>query len=256
MRFKPPKVNFIFYEYVLKVVVGNGNWKQCFAENKRLGTNVSEAFAHAIIENNYFAWLYDYKNKNPGCTLQTKYNLAEQQNEDSNDDNNEKWIFCSDFDKIEIALPKDDSGDYELAFKEGTTKTQAQAAAEELRKNALENVFNQHHMQSNKKVKLMLMTFILTTTMPNTTSQVAAKAFTKKKTRKDSEKFKGWLEEGKAFMVKMMKAIKDDVESGTHGKWEKVYKEICIAINKSDQIDQGGSSSDDETDYSVLYAKV
>jgi hypothetical protein len=33
-------------------VVGDGIWKQCFAENKRLGTNVSEAFAHAIIENN------------------------------------------------------------------------------------------------------------------------------------------------------------------------------------------------------------
>jgi hypothetical protein len=41
-------------------------------------------------------------------------------------------------------------------------------------------------------------------------------------------------EEGKAFMVKMMKAIKDDVELGAHGKWEKVYKKICNAINKSD----------------------
>ncbi len=49
------------------------------SENKRLGTNVSEAFAHAIIKNNYFAWLYDYKNKNPGCTLQTEYDLAEQE---------------------------------------------------------------------------------------------------------------------------------------------------------------------------------
>jgi hypothetical protein len=29
--------------------------------------------------------------------------LAEQQNEDSNDD---KWIFCSDLDEIKIALPK------------------------------------------------------------------------------------------------------------------------------------------------------
>jgi hypothetical protein len=35
-------------------------------------------------------------------------------------------------------------------------------------------------------------------------------------------------------MVKMMKAIKDDVELGAHGKWEKVYKKICNAINKSD----------------------
>jgi hypothetical protein len=69
MRLKLPKVNFIFYEYFFKAVVGDGIWKQCFAENKRLGTNVSEAFAHAIIEINYFAWLYDCKNKNPGCTL-------------------------------------------------------------------------------------------------------------------------------------------------------------------------------------------
>jgi hypothetical protein len=53
-------------------VVGNGIRKWRFTENKRLGTNVSKAFAHAIIENNYFAWLYDYINKNPGCTLLTE----------------------------------------------------------------------------------------------------------------------------------------------------------------------------------------
>ncbi len=41
------------------------------------------------------------------------------------------------------------------------------------------------------------------------------------------------------FMVKMTKAIKDDVESGAHGKQEKLYKKIHDAINKSDQIDQG-----------------
>jgi hypothetical protein len=77
-----------------------------------------------------------------------------------------------------------------------------------------------------------------------------------KKTKRDSDKFKGWSKEGKAFMVKMSKAIKDDVESGAHGEWEKLYKKICDAINKSDQIDQGSSSSDDKMDYGVLYAKV
>jgi hypothetical protein len=35
-----------------------------------------------------------------------------------------------------------------------------------------------------------------------------------------------------------------------------LYKTICDSINKSDQIDQGSSSSDDKLDYSVLYAKV
>jgi hypothetical protein len=125
-----------------------------------LSTNVSEAFAHAIIKNNYFTWLYDYKNKNPGCTLLTEYDLAEQENEDSNDQ--DKWIFCSDFNEIEIALPNNDGGDYklvfalhnidgsdyELVFNEGPTKTQAKAAAEEVRKDALANLSNQHHMQS------------------------------------------------------------------------------------------------------------
>jgi hypothetical protein len=65
--------------------------------------------------------LYDYKNKNPGCTLLTEYDLAEQENEDSNDDDN-KWIFCSDLDEIEIALPNNDCDDYKLVFNEGPTK--------------------------------------------------------------------------------------------------------------------------------------
>ncbi len=77
-RLKLPKVNFIFYEYIFKAVVGDSNWKKHFwlKQNKRLGANVSEAFAHAIIENNYFAWLYDYKNKNPGCTLKNEIQLG------------------------------------------------------------------------------------------------------------------------------------------------------------------------------------
>jgi uracil DNA glycosylase len=77
-----------------------------------------------------------------------------------------------------------------------------------------------------------------------------------KKTKWDSNKFKGWSKEGKAFMVKMTKAIKDDVESGAHEKWEKLNKKICDAINRSDQIDQGSSSSDEKMDFSVLYAEV
>jgi hypothetical protein len=77
-----------------------------------------------------------------------------------------------------------------------------------------------------------------------------------KKTKKDSDKFKGWSDEGKVFMVKMTKAINHDVELGAQTKWEKLYKKICEAMNKSDQIDQGSSSSDDKMNHSVLYAKV
>ncbi len=89
--------------------------------------------------------------------------------EDSNDDD-DKWIFCSDLDKIAIALPKADSGDYKFVFHEGPTKTQAKAAAEEVRKDALANLSNQHHMQSYKKVKSMLTADTLITTTPEMTS--------------------------------------------------------------------------------------
>jgi hypothetical protein len=59
-----------------------------------------------------------------------------------------------------------------------------------------------------------------------------------------------------AGVIKMVKAIKDDVELGPHGKWEKVYKKICDAMNKSAQIDQGSPCSDDEMGYSVLCTEV
>jgi hypothetical protein len=69
-------------------------------------------------------------------------------------------------DEIEIALPNDDDDNYELVFNEGPTKEQAKAATEEVRKDALANVSDQHHMQSYKKVKSMLMADTLTNTMP------------------------------------------------------------------------------------------
>jgi hypothetical protein len=110
----------------------------------------------------------------------------------------------------------------------------------------------------------MLTADTLTTTIPDMTSKAAAKEFTKrkrksmmelkkytgiasKKMKRDSDKFKGWSDQGKACMLKMTKAIiKDDVELGAHGKWEKLYKKICEAMNKSDWIDHGSSSSDEE----------
>jgi uncharacterized protein (DUF111 family) len=73
-------------------------------------------------------------------------------------------------DKIEIALPNDGGGDYELVSDEGPTKAQAKATAVEVRKDALANLSNHHHMQSYKKVKSMLMADMLTTAMPDMTS--------------------------------------------------------------------------------------
>jgi hypothetical protein len=65
----PKKVYYILCENFFKAVISEGIWKQCFAGDKRFGTNILEAYAHAIIKNKYFAWLYVNKSKNPGSTL-------------------------------------------------------------------------------------------------------------------------------------------------------------------------------------------
>jgi hypothetical protein len=52
------------------------------------------------------------------------------------------------------------------------------------------------------------------------------------------DKFKGWPKEGKAFIVKMTSDIKEDVDSGVHNKWEKMYRKINELVKKSDEQEQ------------------
>jgi hypothetical protein len=61
------------------------------AENKRFSMTVLEAFIHTTFSNNYMAWLYHYKHKNPASTLKTEYNLGENNNneEGADDDDDE-----------------------------------------------------------------------------------------------------------------------------------------------------------------------
>ena len=53
-----------------------------------------------------------------------------------------------------------------------------------------------------------------------------------------TSKFKGWSEEGKAFVVKMTNDIKKDVDSGVHNKQEKMYRKINELVKKSDEQEQ------------------
>ena len=68
-------------------------------------------------------------------------------------------------------------------------------------------------------------------------------------------KLKGWSEEGKAFMVKMTKDIKSDINSGAHGEWEKMCKKVCAAAKAPDEQEQevGGNA---EVGHSALHSEV
>jgi hypothetical protein len=77
-----------------------------------------------------------------------------------------------------------------------------------------------------------------------------------KKNRRDSDKFKGWLDEGKAFIVKMTNDIKKDVDSGVHGKWEKMYRKIIEIRKGTEEQEQEDESSCIEVDYGTLYCEL
>jgi hypothetical protein len=58
------------------------------AENKRLGTAVSQAFGQTTLANNYMVWLLDYLQLHPNTTLLTEYDLIKSE-EDSTDNDND-----------------------------------------------------------------------------------------------------------------------------------------------------------------------
>ena len=57
-------------------------------------------------------------------------------------------------------------------------------------------------------------------------------------------------------MVTMTKAIKNDVDSGQHGDWEKMYRKICDAVKMSDEEEYEVNSNSNEDYDSVLYCEV
>ena len=53
----------------------------------------------------------------------------------------------------------------------------------------------------------------------------------------------------------MTKEIKEDIESGLHGQWEKMYWKICKAVKQFDHPEQE-SPQNYEVDYNILYCEV
>jgi hypothetical protein len=223
------------------------------AENKWFSMTVLEAFTHDTLSNNYMAWLYDYKHKNPASTLKTEYDLEENNNnEEGTDNNDDEQIFCTDLDEMEIAVPDNDgiSGFKLVVDKSPEEYKAAQEAAKKVRKEGLANVSNCHHAQSYKKVASML-TNDASSSSNNSPCDAAKEAKKKKwqsmmglkmytgsgakKSRRDSDKFKGWSEEGKAFIVKMMNNIKKGVDSGVHSEWEKMHRKITKVMKVTNE---------------------
>jgi len=266
LRWKLPKVHYLFYEYFFKAVVGECIWKRLLAENKRLGTTVLEAFTQGMLANNYHAWRYDYMLKNPGITLRTEYDLLEETSDEEGANDDER-IFCADLDAFEIAAPNENIRVFKLILDGQSADNEhemVQEAAEEARKEALANASN--NTRKHSKANLML------TTREDTSPRASASEVKKKKrksmmdlkmytglgakkSRRDNDKFKGWSDEGKRFVLKMTKEIKEDVDSGVHGEWEKMYRKINELVKTSDEQEEEVESGE-VVDYGGLYCEL
>jgi hypothetical protein len=54
----------------------------------------------------------------------------------------------------------------------------------------------------------------------------------------------------------MMNDIKEDVDSGVHGKWEKRYRKITKVVKMTDEQEHEGKSSYIKVDYGTLHFEL
>lgn len=113
-RLDSPRVCFLFYNYFFRAVVGENKWKSKLKAKDEIpmGSPVAEAYAHALIENNYFAWLFDYKvSSSPKkATIKTEYDSETVQNPDT-DAWDDMLYIPKELDHIEIKKVTDGDGD-------------------------------------------------------------------------------------------------------------------------------------------------
>jgi hypothetical protein len=113
-----PKLNYLLYHYFYMAAVGDATWKCRLAENKRLGPIIPEAYTHAMLCNQYFAWLYKYKANHPESELKTEYDAVQDEESESREEQPVAHaLFCRNLDLLEVSVQTstitDDSGEQE-----------------------------------------------------------------------------------------------------------------------------------------------
>ena len=241
----------------------------------RFGTNILEAYTQATLENNYFAWVYEYVKENPGSTLKTEYDIAG----DDNATDDDRRLFCGDLDHVEIAAPQigEDgvANEYKLLIDEDEDSEEIEQARKDnelVRKRVMERIASGNHVRLNKDMREKLE--LEEGSAPSNEGQAGTREARKrkrksmkemkrftgigstKKRKKASDRLGGWTDEGRKFVADMTKKIKSDVDSGLHGEWEKTYEELCKAINGAERAEEDISEEAMEAECEVLFEEV
>lgn len=284
-RYANPKVYFLFYDYFFKAVMGESKWKKNLRENKRLGTSLAEAFTHTLIENNYFAWLFEYKagKKNNITTLMTEYDMppgdstgnhSERPNRTSADD-----LFTpTDFLDIEIGVPRQDGQEFKCIAKATNSNRNSPeyVAARRLRKETQQQIGNDARSEEKGRKRAF---DLLGETLKAYEEEMVdlTDRETLKKKRKcmrelkvytgkalkvpnsdDSKtKCKGYSHKANKFMFEMSELIKEDVKTGNHRQFEQLYKKMIEVHRESENKENTAESRERyQVDCNTIYQEV
>jgi len=284
MRYESPRVYFLFYNYFLRAVMGEAKWKTSIEGDKnKLGTCIAEAYAHYLLENNYFAWLLEFKLEHKGAAIKTEYD------ESTVDGGREEWTdkmyFPHQIDDVEISAPTDDDQGFECISNKAAneddddddddddgrnannaTGRRHQEAKEKRRKIQVEAGRKAGRARDSHKRKFDLMNEKLQE-LESIGRQGSAKEKASKKRRfmKDLKVYGSGRgghashdatnTSAKRFVVSFTARIKEDKDAGRQAKFEKVYKELVKSLESGNGNKDGGDKDDDdfEVDLDELY---
>ena len=252
LRIKNPKVYFLFYDYFFRAVVGETKWKINMQEKNRLGTSIAEAFTHALIENNYFAWLMEYQTT-ANTKVMTEYTEMEEEG-----DKGEVYT-PKELEGVEFVIPLDapvenqneEQTIYQVLYKDREGDKEQYKAGVEERKETQDDIGEEARSEGNGNMELF-------NAMQERLDEYRSNAQNENENERNKRKRKSMrdlkVHTGKAmmnnermrrstdkhymFMEQMKQRIKQDVAAGRQKKFEDAYRTMCgiIKEEKSKQV--------------------
>lgn len=254
-RYKNPRVYFLFYNYFLRAVMGENKWKSNIKENKKLATNIAEAYAHSLLENNYFAWLFEYKAKKIGADIKTEYD-AESGDDESDDEWPDSLYMPEELRSIEISAPDGDDDEFNLVAEADDEERHRELKAkrreihEETERAARSR--DSGHLRQYEEMNHACDGYSSDARMLDQ-RQATTKRRKLMKTLKVHSSSKGGSDASNKFIFDMTAQVKEDHASGKQKKFEKAYRKMLKAIEVSNEEEQRSIKRKYKVDCDVLY---
>ena len=210
-------------------IAGETEWKESMkAENDeaRIGNTNTEAFAHLVLQNNYFSWLYEIKQRRNLKDLLTEYDSASKVKDKKHLVDIVLENIELDPDSMKVLLESHDGEDYKEVRDLRLQAARASAGAK--RKNScmavlktLEEKVDKENNGSSEGARKLKRRKLLRQT----------KMFTGSK--ENVRKAKGWNDEGHRTMVEIAKKIREDEKDMKYKAFDKAARLLYRLRHKS-----------------------